>query len=190
LLARRPLCGRELAGLSLASPIAVPATSVERVLRSLAGEHRPSVAPPVLLSVAHIKVRRKSPTPAIHTLRLLNALRLHLSTVVIDHDEMQPDSLKQLCELAHSRKPRSVFCVGHDRVGHAGTRVRVGSGQLSHALPERIDLQEIRSPVKHCAPSKSAWLCRAPWELPNSRLWTDTASLFRPLCSVAIARQS
>jgi hypothetical protein len=83
----------DVAGTSLASPIAVAAAAVERVLRSLAGKHRPPIAPPVFFPLADIEVGRKSPMPAVDAPRLLDALRLHFSAFVIDHDEMQADGI-------------------------------------------------------------------------------------------------
>jgi hypothetical protein len=76
----------KVAGPSLASPVPVSTAAVERVLRRLASKHRPPIAPPVLLAWPHIKMRRKSPTPTVDALCLLDALGLHFSALVIDND--------------------------------------------------------------------------------------------------------
>jgi hypothetical protein len=85
-------------------------------------EHRPPITPPVVLAFAHIKVRRESPPPAVETLRLLDALRLDLSAIVIDDDEVQTRCFQEARKLVYPRISRGRFRLGYNVVGHAGAR--------------------------------------------------------------------
>lgn len=75
-------------------------------------------------------MRRKSPTPTIDALRLLNALGLYLSAFVVDHDEMQTHCFEDARQLADSCESWSVLCVGHDVVRYARARRELALAQV------------------------------------------------------------
>jgi hypothetical protein len=64
-------------------------------------------------------MRRKSPTPTINAPRLLCALRLHFSTLVIDDNEMQTCCFEEPRELPYARIFRSALHPGDDVERHA-----------------------------------------------------------------------
>ena len=65
-------------------------------------------------------MRRKSPAPTIDTFRLLDALRVHFSTFVIDHDEMEADGFEQAREIVDARVSRGAFRSKDDLPRHTG----------------------------------------------------------------------
>jgi hypothetical protein len=70
--------------------------------------------------------------PTVDTLRVLDALRLHFATVVIDDDQVEAGGLEEGCELAYPRKSRSVFCAGDDVVRYAGAQRELALAQVGH----------------------------------------------------------
>jgi hypothetical protein len=85
-------------------------------------------------------MRRKSPTPTVDALCLLDALGLHFSALVIDNDEVKADSLKKPRELLHPCALRGVFSLRDDGVRHARARreftlAQVGHGTRSPKVP-------------------------------------------------------
>ncbi|HEY3923752.1 MAG TPA: hypothetical protein VGL75_04260 [Acidothermaceae bacterium] len=109
----------DLTSLPLASPVAVPAASVECVRRGLAGKHRPPIAPPIFSAGSYIKVGWKPPAPTVETVRLMHVLWLNFSTFVIDDDEMQTRRLEKARKLLNSRTLGVVLGAGDDVVSYA-----------------------------------------------------------------------
>ncbi len=59
-------------------------------------------------------MRRKAPAPTIDTSRLLDALRVHFSAIVIYHDKVQADGFEQARELLYPRVCGSALNSGDD----------------------------------------------------------------------------
>jgi hypothetical protein len=65
---------------------------------------------------------RKSPACTINPFRLVDALGMHFSALVIDDDEMQASCFEKARKLFHPRISRGTFHPGDDVERHAGAR--------------------------------------------------------------------
>jgi hypothetical protein len=73
------------------------------VLRRLAFEHRPSVAPPLFLPGTNVEVPGVAAPTAVLSRGLVLGLWLELTSLTIDNDQMESRSLKQTNEVGDAR---------------------------------------------------------------------------------------
>jgi hypothetical protein len=114
-------------------------------------------------------VRRKSPTPAVDTFRLLDTLRLHFSALVIDDDEMQSGCLEQARKVFHPRMSRSAFCSEDDLTRHSSAYREFALTKVSDRArcPNVSICRKLVHKSKRGLPSSAAGNRGPYWDLPN-----------------------
>jgi hypothetical protein len=106
--------------LSITTPVAEGTVTVEGVLRRLAFEHRPPVAPPLLLPGPDVEVPRVSASAAVFSRVLLLGLGLELPSFLVDHDEMKPRRFEQARKIGDAYQVRLALSRHHYVPRHGG----------------------------------------------------------------------
>jgi hypothetical protein len=100
------------------------------VLRRLAFEHRPPVAPPVLLSRTDVEVPRIAASAAVFPHGLLFGLWFERSAFVVDNDEMKPRCFEQKYEVGDARETGSALGPSDHLMRHAGAQRELALTQV------------------------------------------------------------